>query len=360
MKIGRFVLFLVIIFTIQARGQDDARTLDRLEQNTEISGNWFLAYTFNDRKNLNQYGLKRGYFTVKTKLNEMFSTRYTQDVTLDQEGSDAGNVEIRLKYLYIKAELERMAALQNSYFEFGLVHRPWLSFESNINKYRVQGKMFAERHGIINSADFGLTYAGLIGGQINKNYQKKVNSNSPGKYGSFAIGVFNGGGYHSIELNNNKTVEGRLSLRPFYDNIPGLQFTYAWSFGKANLPANTSDFNMNIFMVSYESPRIVLTGEYYTGKGDYEDNYIDLNNNSYDNNGFSLFGELKIPGTNFSLIGRYDDFTSFQEKDFNSNIMVGGLAYRFLDSKMVIDYNRNTTTGEGTVNDLEAALEISF
>ncbi len=95
-------------------------------------------------------------------MNDVFSVRYTQDITLDKEGNDAGNVEIRLKYVYLKIKLDQFNLLKYSYLELGLVHRPWLDFEQNVNKYRVQGKMFLERYSIKNSADFGLFYTGLI------------------------------------------------------------------------------------------------------------------------------------------------------------------------------------------------------
>lgn len=330
-----------------------------IEPQTEISGNWFLSYNYNHTKEFNKYGLKRGYFTIKTRLNDIFSTRYTQDITLDQEGGDAGNVETRLKYLYIKAKMNQFKLLGKSYFEFGLVHRPWLDFDGGINAYRVQGKMFAERHGVVNSADFGITYTGLLGDEINPRYQEKVSDEYPGKYGSFAIGIYNGGGYHAIEQNNNKTIEGRLTIRPFYQLLPGLQLSYSGAYGKANLPGNQADFVMNLFYISYESPIIVTTAQYYTGTGDYEGNYVDNNYNSKENHGYSFFSEIMIPNTNFALMGRYDNFTS-THNDINREIIIGGIAYKFLDNKVLLDYNREQFENDQTLDNFEIVLEISF
>jgi len=354
------IFLLVLISVIIIPGQTKDQPLADLVASSDISGNWFLAYNYNQTTNFNKYGLKRGYFTIKTRLNDIFSARYTQDITLDQEGSDAGNVETRLKYLYIKTNIKHLPALPNSYFEFGLVHRPWLDFEGHINRYRVQGTMYAERHHIVNSADFGITYAGLIGGKISKEYKSQINDSFPGKYGSFAIGVYNGGGYHSIEVNNNKTIEGRLSLRPFSQSLPGLQLSYAFAYGNANLANNSSVFNMNLFFISFESEPCVLTAQYYSGIGDYEGNYVDYNLDSYTNQGYSLFSEILIPRTKFSLIGRYDYFQSDQLKDFTREIMIGGLAYKFLDNKVLFDYNREETSRTKTLENFEIVLEISF
>jgi hypothetical protein len=55
--------------------------------------------------------------------------RYTQDITLDEEGEDSGNIELRLKYLYLKAKMNSFLFFTNSYVELGVVHTPWIDFE---------------------------------------------------------------------------------------------------------------------------------------------------------------------------------------------------------------------------------------
>jgi len=326
-------------------------------QNVDISGQWFLA--FNNASEINQFVLKRGYFTIKTKMNDVYSLRYTQDITLDREGNDAGNVEIRLKYLYLKIKLDQIDFLKNSNLEVGLVHRPWLDFEQNVNKYRILGKMFLERYGIINSADFGIFYTRLIGGNICDEYQSTVTNKNPGKYGSFAIGLYNGGGYHAIEQNNNKTLEGRFSIRPFHEMYPGLQLTYAFTYGKANTESNLSDFNMNLLYLSSESRLGAFTGTYFTGNGDYSGKYVDEQNNSITHTGYSLFGELKIPKTKFSIFGRLDEFQLEKEAIEKRNTYIGGLSYNFLKSKVLfnVDYQKNP---DESIKIYEIALEIGF
>ncbi|NJO88344.1 MAG: hypothetical protein HC831_04775 [Chloroflexia bacterium] len=231
---GYFLAICAVIGTSLFAQSNDSIKNDvakNLLQNTTISGQYFMAYNYNDSEELHNFLLKRGYFTLKTKINEMFSVRYTQDITLDEEGEDAGNVEMRLKYLYLKGKLDKI--LRNSYFEVGLVHTPWLDFEQHINEYRVQGKMFSESIRMLNSADFGVTVAGLIGGEIDEKYQKEVNKYEAGKYGSYAFGFFNGGGYHDFEENSNKTFQSRLTLRPLPNKIPGLQLSHSFAYGKS-------------------------------------------------------------------------------------------------------------------------------
>ena len=346
------LLLIIILF-----GFSFGSNTSTISQKIDISGQWFLA--FNNADEINQFALKRGYFTIKTKMNDVLSIRYTQDITLDKEGSDAGNVEIRLKYLYLKIKLDQFDLLKDSHLEIGLVHRPWLDFEQSVNQYRVQGKMFLERYSIINSADFGIFYKGLIGGEIDKNYQTKVTNHNPGKYGSFSIGIHNGGGYHAIEQNNNKTLEGRLSIRPFHAIYPGLQLTYAFTYGKTNTLDNLNDYILNLLYISSETKIGTFTGQYFTGKGDYHGKYVDEQNDSISNTGISVFGELKIPNTNLSIFGRFDDFELYKDNVEERNSYIGGITYNFLKSKVLfnIDYQKNL---DETIKIYEIALEVGF
>jgi hypothetical protein len=339
--------------------QDSSNVVTQFLQNTKLSGQWFLAGTYDKQDDLNQFQLKRGYFTLKTDLSKKISVRYTQDITLDEEGSDTGNVEIRMKYLYLKLELNDFIIFNDNYFEFGLVHRPWLDYEEHINTYRVQEKMFIERFGIMNSADFGITFVSLLGGKLDAQYQHRVNHTYPGKYGSFAVGVYNGGGYHALEENNNKTIEARLSLRPLPSKMPGLQITYNMAYGKANTANMKSDFQHNMFFISSESKYHVATAQYIFGKGDSGTKYIDTDGESFKNKGYSFFGEAKIPKTKFALFCRYDNFTVEEEEDITNQAILGGLAYRFLKNKVILDFNHLDHDGEKHQK-YEIALEVKF
>ena len=346
-------IFLILLTAIL--NSVNAANTNELINKTDISGQWFLAY--NNAAEVNQFILKRGYFTIKTKIDDTFSVRYTQDITLDKEGSDAGNVEIRLKYLYLKIKLDQFDLLKDSYLEVGLVHRPWLDFEQSVNKYRVQGKMFLERYSIISSADFGLYLTGLLGGKVSSEYLDNVTIKNPGKYGSYALGIHNGGGYHAFEQNNNKTIEGRLSLRPLNEIYPGLQFSYAFTYGKSNTESNVSDFIMNLFYLTSETELGVFTGQYLIGEGDYGGKYINDSNESYSSTGYSFFGELNIPNTNFALFGRFDEF-NLENSDIR-NTVIGGISYKFLKSKVLFNIDRQIDP-DRTTNIYELALEIGF
>lgn len=361
-KIQVVILLVVCGFYLNstnAQTNDAQIKATSILQNTSFSGQYFMSYNYNDQSELHNILLKRGYFTIKNELNDVFSVRYTQDITLDEEGGDAGNVEMRLKYLYLKAKIDKIDFLKHSFVEVGLVHRPWLEFEQHINQYRVQGTMFSERTKIISSADFGLTYIGLIGGEIDKKYQKEINNKEAGKYGSFAIGVFNGGGYHAIEYNSNKTFESRLSLRPFPDFMPGLQISHGFAYGRANLAKTPPIFRMNLIMLSSESKYHKITAQYLEGAGDFAGKYIDDINNSYNSQGYSFFGEFLIPKSKFAVFSRYDNFTIKKSTDYAIENIIGGISYRFYKNKVLLDYQQSKMPGQ-RINYYELALEIAF
>ncbi|MDF1547942.1 MAG: hypothetical protein P1P88_08965 [Bacteroidales bacterium] len=352
-----FCFLGIINKSLLAQEKDSILTAKEIFQNTTISGQYFIAYNYDDKSDLHNFLLKRGYFTINTKLSDVFSVRYTQDIQIDKEGTDAGNVEFRLKYLYLKAKLDNI--LKNSFIEAGMVHRPWVEFEQHINQYRVQGAMFVERNLQLGSADFGITYVGLLGGKLDKKYQDEVNSKEAGKYGSFAIGIFDGGGYHAIEQNSNKTIETRLTLRPFPNSMPGVQFSHGLAYGKSNLADSIPTFLMNIFMLSSESKFHKFTAQYHVGEGDAEGNNIDALNESYDVEGFSFFGELMIPKTNWAVFSRYDNFKVFEASTAKTETIIAGVAYKFLKNKLVFDYQQVKKPAE-TINYYEIALEIAF
>lgn len=344
-----FVLCFIFIMIIRICGQES--NVEAQNRSFTIKGDWYIAHQwFVPKRDYNAFKLKRGYLTVENTFNNTFSARYTQDITIDNEGDDAGNVELRFKYCYLKVQIPKGSVFTNSYFEVGLVHRPWIDFEEHINDYRVQGQMFLERSKIIGSADFGLTYVMLLGEKLDSEYQENVSSSYPGKYGSFAIGIYNGGGYHALEKNNNKTVEARLSLRPFPVGLPGFQLSYNMAYGRGNDTVAT-DFRLHSFYASYESKLLTLTAQYYTGKG----NMSGTNENK--NNGYSFFGEFVIPKTRFMLFSRFDYFKPGTDNPYQ--IIIGGLGYRFYKQNKII-FDVDWSDCENITRIYEIALEITF
>jgi hypothetical protein len=356
------ILFFVtsVVFRVSAQNTGQS-LLSQLTSNTSFSGQLFIIYQIEETEGeyFNEFTLRRGYITFNKRFNDIFSVRFTQDITLDEEGSDAGNIEMRLKYCLLRINNHFLPALRNSYWEVGLIHRPWFAFEDKVNDYRVQGAMFMDKYDILGSADFGVSLTGLIGGEVDDEYQRRVSSQFPGLYGSYSIGVYNGGGYHAIELNSNKTVEGRLTLRPLGNYLPGLQVSYNFVNGKGNTPS-MPDFNFNHLYLSWQSKPVIVAGQIYRGRGNAGGTYIDEDGDSYINSGYSVFGEAKILPTNIALMSRIDKHHVLGEGSAECSSIIAGVCYRFQEKNKLL-LNTDIRSRDGFVTRFyEIAIEIRF
>ncbi len=342
----------------------DAKSVKVAGKEVQLSGVGFASYQ-DKSKNVfvpdapsvhshnTGFKLKRGYITLKSKLNDVFSVRFTQDITVDKEGGDAGNVETRVKYLYLQATPKiNSKVFTGLYIKAGLVHTPWVDFEQKINPYRIQGTMCSDRSGLFSSADFGFTVGGNIGPKMDKDFLKRVNGAMQGRYLSYVIGVYNGGGYSSLERNNNKIVQGRLSWRPLPATLPQLQVSAFVNYGKGNSKLSP-DYIQYLGMLSYTSKRLTMTAQAVTGKGDRRARYVDSQDPSkaLDTDGYSAFAEYKLSSSfPLAIFARYDNFKVYNLDNQASKYFkdteryIGGLAYTIRKGiRLVLDteYEKN-------------------
>ncbi|MEX0724184.1 MAG: hypothetical protein WD053_09905 [Gracilimonas sp.] len=355
------VLFLSLIVIASAEVSLAQQTL----RDVGFSGQFFFSheYDFYDEYETNEFAIKRGYITFKDDLNEQLSIRFTQDITIDQQGDGAGDIELRLKYALLSYSMEDFGIFTSPNIEAGVVHRPWINFEQDVNDYRSQKPMILDQNNIISSADFGLQFETGIGKELDDKLQKGLNTN-PAKYGSIALGIYNGGGYSSLEQNNNKVVEGRATVRPMPDRIPGFQASVLGAFGKGNIP-ESPDFRLLGSALTYESERINLVLQGFQSKGDAAGDFVDLNSGKpYRLDGWSSFIGVQPFQHPVHLTFRYDELYN---KDLNHLVVkqwVTGLAYVFNNrSKIIADIsqeNRITISEQSTFTRFEVVLEVRF
>jgi hypothetical protein len=309
---------------------------------------WYLhlRYGYDGDDYYDRFDIGRGYLTMKIKPVKWFESR----ITLDAHQDDSGDMKVRLKYLYGKfvVPVETKVVTEPS-LEFGLVHTPWLDYEEHVNWYRCQGTMFMERNKLFNSADFGATFGMLLGSKLPSEYQEKVSNQYPGTWGSLALGVYNGGGYHAIEKNKGKSFEGRLSVRPLGRILPNLQLSYFVVVGRGNEEAGAGydppEWRTHAFMASFEHEYIVVTGQFVMGRGNQKGDYTDWLTETdpvtgeevrtgiedvHDLMGASGYLEVKLPWIWSSLVGRYDWFRKQDGgEDFDTMRIIAGYALHF-------------------------------
>ncbi|MEW6366331.1 MAG: hypothetical protein AB1714_17020 [Acidobacteriota bacterium] len=326
----------------------------------KVGGLAYLSYQNGTTKGVDysKVTIKRGYILVNATINSFFGARLTPDVTQD----DTGDIKLRIKYAYGQFKWAKSGFLTKPNVEFGVAHMPWLDFEEHVNMFRMQDTMFMERNGLFNSADVGVTFAALLGPELDDTYKKAVSSYYPGKYGSFSFGVYNGSGYHAKEKNENKVVEGRVTVRPIPNQLPGLQVSYFGIAGKGNTEKEP-DWLVNTLMGSYQHKYLVLTGTWYDGKGNQSGSAVDADGKALERDGWSFFTQLR-PTPDWSVIVRYDFFDPNKdvEDDGNKRTIVG-VAYEFAHHNyLLFDYDRVDYEKSGVDADdrLQLTLQVSF
>ncbi len=343
----------------------------------------------------NQFKVTRGYLTLKKKFTPWLKARITHDmhqVHDDPEGDNEGDYVVRVKYAYGEILFPDVGnILTHIKSEIGIGHMPWLDFEEHMNFYRCQGTMAIERAGIFNSADAGIGLMGYFGPEL-ENAEKKTGSHYyPGKFGSWHVGVYNGAGYHGVEANTNKVIEGRVTIRPLFmvDALSGLQLSVLGINGKGNKkqtrPSTGEEidpwWNVQNYMVSYQNPYITLTGQYFITMGNQKGKYVDADMNPLKTAGYSVFADITLPVVNnrIHLIGRYDVFNIDTEDEIAEkttyNMLMAGVVVKLHKSNMLVlayektDYE-DDSAGKGKVpvagtklgkdEKLQAVLQLKF
>jgi hypothetical protein len=154
----------------------------------------------NNSIHLSQFNLTRSYINITGKLSHLIGFRVTPDVARETSSFSnlQGSLEMRITYAYLELNLDDWMTA-GSYGRFGLQPTPWLLFAESIYRYRFQGAMFPERDGYLTVADAGASF----------------HYNLPSNYGDIHVGVFNGDGANKSEVNDQKSLQVRATVRPF-------------------------------------------------------------------------------------------------------------------------------------------------
>ena len=242
-----FSLMLVAIGVAQAQTPTPATT-PPAEPEYPIVRVGVLSYVQYDaelehRDGFNVFDLTRGYINVNGQLARNVRFRITPDVRrATSDTTLSGSLILRIKYAFV--ELDNFKT-ERSWVRFGAHQTPWLDFEESIDRYRVQGTMFSEREGLIpGSSDFGVGYFTPIG-----------------KYIDIQTGVYNGEGYAQTDISKQKSVQGRVTLRPFAGRGTANGFRLSGFFSGGWYAADRPR-RLGIVMGSFEQTHLVTTLQY--------------------------------------------------------------------------------------------------
>ncbi|GEM_PF-2956142 len=158
-------------------------------QGVEISGLGYLSYFYDadgNDKSANEFAIDRFYLTVRKKVGERTSVRYTTDVKTMPDG----NFDAYMKYGYVEVSEAALGAN----LVFGLQDAPWVGYEDSEWKYRMQQKSASNLAGMLNSAEFGVA--------LKSRFSK----------GDYHLLIANGEGGNRRERDTGKDVQCRVSF----------------------------------------------------------------------------------------------------------------------------------------------------
>jgi len=353
------------MFLLSVPGQAHAQSANHLDA-FDFEGLFYLTYQTGEKsgEDFSKFAVTRSYFTSKVKILPNLSARITMDARQD----DTGDMKVRLKYAYGKFDFGNWGGLKKVNLEAGIVHMAWLDFEQKVNLYRMRDKMFMERSGLFNSADIGVTLAGNFGDDLSDEFKDEVNSSYAGRYGTWAVGVYNGGGYSATEMNEDKVVQARVTVRPLPDVLPGFQLSGLGILGEGNQegePEETPDYKVFNLFASYQFPRGVFTAQYLDGEGNQKGKWYlpDDSSEATEYDGFSLFGEVKLD-EHWRLVGGFDDFNRMVNTDDRSFTRFhAGIGYDFGGKNVLLfDLDRRTWDDDAIETDtrFQVVMQVKY
>jgi hypothetical protein len=320
------------VFTSPAEGrtliEDKSVSVFSHADKLKFSGLAYVGYRYNDFKeqdNESNFEVRRAYLQLKAYLMDDPKSYYR--VTLDAHQDAAttdGNFQVRVKYAYIYLH----DVLPFTGVELGLAHRPWHDYEEHTSwHYRNISKVLVEQGNgahLSNSADFGF------------NFKTKT------QYFDSEIGLYNGEGYHNVQLEKGLSLEWRATAHILGVNGKDKQTTKTyWDasfFGQYNkdhkdMTATTAgrydDLVFGGLHTVYNQPSFLVAAQYIESL-DTADNgsYVSAQAGA----GYSFNGEYRFGGAKeYRVLGRYDSWTPEKENsadEFTQNTYIAGFAWQ--------------------------------
>jgi hypothetical protein len=165
----------------------------------------------------NAFDVGRAYINLTGNISHLIAFRLTPDITRQSglftlgpnNSVSSDSLVFRIKYAYAQFNFDDWMT-RGSWARLGIQPTPWVDFEEGIYRYRFQGTVFAERIPLpttMTSSDAGASF----------------HYNLPSNYGDLHVGVYNGENYQRVEVNDQKALEFRGTLRPFATGLPLLR-----------------------------------------------------------------------------------------------------------------------------------------
>jgi len=249
----------------------------------------------------NAFDIARSYINITGNISHLVAFRLTPDITRESglltlgPGSSVSSDSLvfRIKYAYGQFNFDDWMT-RGSWARLGIQQTPWVDFEEGIYRYRFQGTVFAERIPLptaMTSADAGASF----------------HYNFPSNYGDLHVGVYNGENYQRVEVNNQKALEFRGTLRPFATALPVLRGLRAHLVYYNDHYASSDERKRVMGNVTFEHQYLNAGFDYLSAKDQTLATATDASSN-----GYSVWATPRAPrtdGSSWEALLRYDHFT---------------------------------------------------
>jgi hypothetical protein len=249
----------------------------------------------------NAFDVARSYINITGNVSHLVAFRLTPDITRESglltlgtgNSVSSDSLVFRIKYAYGQFNFDDWMT-RGSWARLGIQQTPWVDFEEGIYRYRFQGTVFPERIPLpttMTSSDAGASF----------------HYNLPSNYGDIHVGVYNGENYQKVEVNNQKALEFRGTLRPFATSLPVLRGLRA-HLVYYNDHYNSGDERKRVMgNVTFEHQYLNAGFDYLSAK----DQTLAIATDA-SSRGYSVWATPRAPkadGSSWEALLRYDHFT---------------------------------------------------
>jgi hypothetical protein len=275
-----------------------------------------------------QFNVTRSYINVTGNISHIVAFRITPDVARETNPATAlaGSLVFRIKYAYAQFNLDDWMT-KGTYTRFGIQQTPWLDYAEGIYRYRFQGTMFPEREGYFASADAGASF----------HYQL------PSNYGDVHVGGFNGENYNKAEVNNQKALMIRATVRPLARGAMVARGLRASVFYDGDAYVKDAERKRFIAALHFEHRYVNAGLEYLNAK-----DQTSILRPDIEGRGYSIWATPKT-ATGWEGLLRFDHLTPNTGLDNQKrNRTIAGVAYWFphqgsVASALMLDYDGQTS-----------------
>ena len=249
----------------------------------------------------NAFDVARSYINITGNISHLVAFRLTPDITRESglltlgTGSSVSSDSLvfRIKYAYGQINFDDWMT-RGSWARLGIQQTPWVDFEEGLSRYRFQGTVFAERIPLpttMTSADAGVSF----------------HYNLPSNYGDIHVGVYNGENYQKVEVNDQKALEFRGTVRPFAMGLPVLRGLRAHLVYYNDHYASSDERKRVMGNVTFEHQYLNAGFDYLRAKDQTLATASDASSN-----GYSVWATPRAPkadGSSWEGLLRFDHFT---------------------------------------------------